>query len=226
VSLCIASRRRLAARPWIRASRYRARYRARYLRPDPGSRRASSRLTRRSARNEPSKARGFGMGGTSVDSTARWRMPTSTPTTVVLPLLADTARSTSTVKATYQRSAVRLIAAARMEAAGVPGATLLLEPREADRSRPGLRWPGYGEWGGGVQARRAPRRVWPWMVLVDVVAFVGWSWRQMIASRRCWSSTRRVCSRSIRPLRMGRLRSGWPALPQDNGLIRITPISR
>src|SRR6266508_6670618 len=112
VSLWWASRRRLAARAWTWASRRRVRF----LCFDPGLRRASSRLSRRSLRSDPSKARGFATVW-PVESTARCRTPTSTPTTLGLPLLVGMARSTSTVNETYQRSPRRLIVAARIRAA-------------------------------------------------------------------------------------------------------------
>jgi hypothetical protein len=111
VSLCNASRRRSAALAWTRASRRRVRF----LRLEPGRRRASSRLSRRSLRNEPSRALGLAIT-VPVDSTARCRTPTSTPTTLGLPLPAGMARCTSTVNEMYQRSARRLMVAARMRA--------------------------------------------------------------------------------------------------------------
>ena len=51
-----------------------------------------------------------------VERVARCRIPASTPITLVLPFPAETSRWTSTVKETYQRSAVRVMVAARMRA--------------------------------------------------------------------------------------------------------------
>ena len=112
VSLWSASRRTFAARTYVRASCLRVRAR----RLEFGPRRASSRLSLRSFGSSCSRARGLGMGDAPVDRTAKWRIPTSTPTTLVLPLPAGTAHWTSTVKDTNQRSAWRLMVAARMRA--------------------------------------------------------------------------------------------------------------
>ena len=88
-----------------------------------------------------------------LERVARWRIPASTPTTLVLALPAGMARWTSTVKETNQRSAVRLMVAedpdprelhvlavvqhfdgAGGEPAGIPAASLPFLVRETDRA--------------------------------------------------------------------------------------------